>query len=134
MNNFELANIPSSCPSTISLQNAYWTSQPCLLPMRAMVKLITSSQGEKLLWMLFATSHPSIHSDPHAGLIDIFSVSPVPIAIGRDRAANLNSHHIFPFLQNHPLQLPDGSPMVVPMEQFLCNWDIFTNGILKDLD
>jgi len=96
--------------------------------------IVLPLQGENLLRMLFAANHPSIRSDPHVGLIDIFSVSPVPIAIGRDRAADLNSHHIFPFLQNHTLQLVDGSPAVVPMEQFLRNWDIFTNGIFKDLD
>ena len=92
--------------------------------------------GEQLLRTLLAINHPSIPSDPHVGLINVFSVWPRPITIGRDRAADFNSRHLFPFNDSeiHPLRLPDGRPAIVPRGEFLKNWDIFTNGLLKHLD
>jgi hypothetical protein len=92
--------------------------------------------GEQLLRTLLATNHPSIPSDPHVGLVNIFSIWPRPTTIGRDRAADFNSRHLFPFLDSeiHSLRLPDGRPAIVPRAEFLKNWDIFTNGALKDLD
>ena len=96
--------------------------------------------GEQLLRMLLATNHASVPSDPHLGLIDIFSIWPPPTTVGRDRAADFNSSHLFPFrdpailIPPHPLQLPDGRPAIVPRREFYDNWEIFTNGLLKDLD
>ncbi|KIM36499.1 hypothetical protein M413DRAFT_31553 [Hebeloma cylindrosporum] len=72
--------------------------------------------------------------DPHVGLINILSISPIPITIGRDRAVDLNSRHLFPFHENHPFRLAGPSPAVVPMARFLEKWDVFTSGILGDLD
>jgi len=55
-------------------------------------------EGERNLRMAFATNSPSILSNPHIGLINIFSISPTPITIGRDRmGVNLDSTHLFPF-------------------------------------
>jgi hypothetical protein len=95
-------------------------------------------EGERNLRMIFATTSLdlSILSDPHIGLIDIFSILPIPVTHGRDRTgANLDSTHLFPFLDfNHPLRLPDGKPAVVPPGRFHNNWNIFTGGLLRDMD
>lgn len=93
-------------------------------------------EGERNLRMTFATTSLSTLSDPHIGLIDIFSILPIPVIVGRDRAgANLDSTHLFPFLDfNHPFRLPDGKPAVVPLGRFHDNWDIFTGGLLRDMD
>jgi len=94
-------------------------------------------EGERNLRMAFATDSPSILSDPHIGLIDIFSILPTPITIGRDRTGvNLDSTHLFPLSDfNQPLQSPlDGQPAVVPRGQFHDNWDIFTGGLFKGMD
>ena len=93
--------------------------------------------GEQLLRMLLAINHPLIPLDPHVGLINVFSIWPRPITIGRDRAADFNSRHLFPSMipkYIHSLQLPDGRPTIVLRGEFLKNWDIFTNGLLKHLD
>ena len=92
--------------------------------------------GEQLLRMLLAINHPSIPSDPHVRLINVFSIWPRPITIGRDRAADFNSHHLFPFNDSkiHSLRLLDGRPAIFLRGEFLKNWDIFTNGLLKHLD
>ena len=92
--------------------------------------------GEQLLRMLLAINHPSIPSDPHVGLINVFSIWPRPITIGKDRAADFNSRHLFPFNDSeiHSLRLLDGRPTIVLRGEFLKNWDIFTNGLLKHLD
>ena len=95
-------------------------------------------EGERNLRMTFATTSLdlSIVSDPYIGLIDIFSILPTPVIIGRDRTgANLDSTHLFPFLDfDHPLRLPGGKPAVVSLGRFHDNWDIFTVGLLRDMD
>ena len=98
--------------------------------------LAPALEREQNLWMTFATTSLPMLSDPHIGLIDVFSISPIPVIIGRDRTgANLDSMHLFPFLDfNHPLRLPDGKPAVVLLGRFHDNWDIFTGGLLRDMD
>ncbi|KIM43804.1 hypothetical protein M413DRAFT_26099 [Hebeloma cylindrosporum] len=93
-------------------------------------------EGEKDLRMAYAATNGPRPSDPHIGLIDIFSISPTPVVIGRHRGgAHLNAAHIFPFRHfDHPHRLLDGQPAVVPMGRFKENWDIFSCGLLKKLN
>ena len=67
--------------------------------------LAPALERERNLRMTFVTTSLPMLSDPHIGLIDVFLISPIPVIIGRDRtSANLDSMHLFPFLDfNHPL-------------------------------
>ncbi|KIM35117.1 hypothetical protein M413DRAFT_32741 [Hebeloma cylindrosporum] len=98
--------------------------------------LAPALEAEMLLRRFFGTNHPLVPTNPHAGLIDVFSILPIPTTIGRDRVTDLDSAHLFPFLDadNHRFRLPDGSPAFVTSDRFMRNWDIFTDRILKDLD
>ena len=119
----DLANLPVGNASYSRLENI----------------LAPALEAEKNLRISFTTNNPLILSNPHIGLIDAFSILPIPITIGRDRSGvNFNAQHILPFhsLEDHmhPHRLPDGNPAIVPMERFQENWKIFTSGFLWEMD